>query len=70
MARIPKSPHVSMIEYALGIYDSRIEMSIKAEGLKMLMHFRTMDAITIHRRLRNHFMTVSSKNIRIRLIFG
>jgi hypothetical protein len=45
-------------------------MSIKAEILKMLMHYRNMDAITIHTRLKNYFLTVSSKNARINEIFG
>ncbi len=70
MARIPKSPHISLTDYALGIYDGRIEMSIKAEILKMLMHYRNMDADAIHRRLKNHFLTINSKNARIRTIFG
>ncbi len=67
--RIPKSPQISLLEYALGIYDSRIEMSIKAEVLKMLMHFRNMNADAIYMRIKNHFLTVSSKDMRIRSIF-
>jgi hypothetical protein len=66
---IPKSPHIPLIEYVLGIHDGKIEMSIKSEILKMLMHNREMDAVTIHRRLKNYFLTVHSKNNRIREIF-
>ncbi len=70
MAKIPKSPHISLIDYVIGIYDCKIEMSIKAEILKMLMHFRHMDSHAIHRRLKNYFLTVHTKNARIRAIFG
>ncbi len=70
MVKIPKNPQISLIDYAVGIYDGRVEMSIKAETLKMLMHCRQMDANTIQRRLKNYFLTVSSKNASIRAIFS
>ncbi len=59
-----------MIQYVLGIYDGKIELSIKLETLKMLMHFRNMDAEAIHRRLKNYFLTVNPRNAQIRQIFG
>jgi hypothetical protein len=70
MIKIPKSPHIQMIQYALGLFDGKIELSIKAEILKMLMHFRNMDAEAIHRRLKNYFLTVNPRNAQIRQIFG
>ncbi len=70
MQKIPKNRGTTLIEYAIGLYDGRIEMSIKAEILKMLMHFRSMDADAIHIRIRNYFMTISSKNARVRMIFA
>jgi len=68
--KIPKNQHISLMEYAIGLYDGSIEMSIKAEILKMLMHCRSMSADAIHRRLKNYFMTVNSKNATIQRIFG
>jgi hypothetical protein len=69
MVKIPKSPHIRLIDYALGIHDGKIELSVKAETLKMLMHFRHMDADGIHRRLKNYFLTVNSRNAKIRTMF-
>jgi hypothetical protein len=70
MIKIPKNPGTTLIEYAIGLYDGKIEMSIKAEILKMLMHFRSMEADAIHTRIRNYFMTTNSKNVTIRRIFA
>jgi hypothetical protein len=70
MIKIPKDPTITLMEYAIGLYDGRIEMSIKAEILKMLMHFRNMGSDAIHTRLRNYFMLVNPKNERIRMIFA
>jgi zinc-binding in reverse transcriptase len=70
MAKLPKSPHIQMIEYALGVYDGKIEISIKAEILKMLMHFRDMSAEAIHIRLKNYFLITNPNNPRIKQIFG
>ncbi len=69
MTKIPKDPSITLMEYAIGLYDGRIEMSIKAETLKMLMHFRSMDSDTIHTRLRNYFMSINPKYVKIRMIF-
>jgi hypothetical protein len=60
----------NLIEYAIGLYDGTVEMSIKAEILKMLMHNRNMDAEASHRRLKNYFLTINPKHPKIRLIFG
>jgi hypothetical protein len=70
MTRIPKSPHIQLVDYVLGLFDGKIELSIKAEVLKMLMHFRSMDAEAIHRRLKNYFLTINPRNAQIRQIFG
>jgi len=70
ITKIPKNPNINMIEYAVGLYDDRIELSIKAEILKMLMHGRNMDAEAIHRKLKNYFLVVYPKNIKIRRIFS
>jgi hypothetical protein len=69
ITKIPKDLGVSLIEYAIGLYDGKIEMSIKAEILKMLMHFRSMDADAIHARIRTYFMTINPKNVKIKLFF-
>jgi hypothetical protein len=70
MEKIPKNSHIPIFEYAIGLYDSTVEMSIKAEILKMLMHNRSMDAEALHRRLKNYFLTINPKHPKIRLIFG
>ena len=69
MLKIPKSNNIQLIDYALGIYDSKIELWIKAETLKMLMHFRDLEAESILRRLKNYFLTVNARNRRIQQIF-
>jgi hypothetical protein len=70
MVKIPKDPTITLMEYAIGFYDGRIEMSIKAEILKMLMHFRNMDSDAIHTRLRNYFMSINPNNEKIRTLFS
>jgi len=69
MLKIPKSNNIQLIDYALGIYDSKIGLWIKAETLKMLMHFRDLEAESILRRLKNYFLTVNARNRRIQQIF-
>jgi hypothetical protein len=66
MIKIPKAPEMQMLDYIIGMYDNKIVMSIKAEIIKMLMHFRDMSAEDIHRRLCNYFLTVSGRNAYIR----
>ncbi len=69
-AVIPKLPSIATLEYAIGLYDGKIEMSIKAEILKMLMHCRNMDAEAILRRTKNYFTMIGAKNAKIRSIFS
>jgi hypothetical protein len=69
MIKIPKCPNTPMVEYVIGLYDGKVEMSIKAEIMKMLMHFRNMTAEAIYRRLKNYFLTTNSKNEYIKYIF-
>jgi hypothetical protein len=66
MVKIPKTPEMQMLDYITGMYDNKIVMSIKAEIIKMLMHFRDMSAEDIHRRLRNYFLTVNGRSAYIR----
>jgi exonuclease III len=66
MVKIPKHRDMSMLDYIIGLYDSKIDMSIKAEIIKMLMHFRDMSPDAILRRLSNYFMTVNGRNAYIR----
>jgi len=54
---IPRIPNITTIEYAIGIFDGKIEMSIKAEILKMLMHCRHLDVEAVLRKTKNYFMT-------------
>ncbi len=70
MNKMPKNTNIGLMEYALGIYDGKIDLSIKAETLKMLMHFRELDSQEIYIKLKNYFLTVHAKNIRVRAIFG
>jgi len=70
MNKMPKNTNIGLMEYALGIYDGKIDLSIKAETLKMLMHFRELDSQEIYVKLKNYFLTVHAKNIRVRAIFG
>jgi len=69
ITKIPKDPSISLMEYALGLYDGKIEMSIKAEILKMLMHFRSIDADAIHARIKTYFLMINPKNAKIRMLF-
>ncbi len=68
MAKIPKQPDMPMLDYIIGLYDSKIDMSIKAEIIKMLMHFRDMSEDAILRRLSSYFLMVSGQNAYIRQI--
>jgi hypothetical protein len=70
MIKMPKNTNIGLIEYVLGIYDGKIDMSIKAETLKMLMHFRELDSNEIYIKLKNYFLTVHAKNTGVRAIFG
>ena len=60
---------MQIIEYVTGLYDGKLDMSIKAEVLKMLMHFRNLNAEAIYRRLKNYFLTVKHKSAYIRQLF-
>jgi hypothetical protein len=68
MAKIPKQPDMPMLDYIMGLYDSKINMPIKVEIIKMLMHFRDMSADAILRRLSSYFLMVSGQNAYIRQI--
>jgi hypothetical protein len=70
MVKIPKVQAMPMLDYIIGMYDNKIVMSIKAEIIKMLMHFRDMSAEDIHRKLRNYFLTVSGRSAYIRQLMG
>jgi hypothetical protein len=70
MEKIPKQNGKPIILYAIGVNDSRTKLAIKAEILKMLMHFRDMNAEGIYRKIENHFLTVSANNLEIQNIFG
>ncbi len=70
MTKIPKDPEITLMEYAIGLYDGKVERSIKAEILKILMHFRSMDVDAIHTRLRNYFMSINPNNVKIARIFA
>jgi hypothetical protein len=69
MSGIPKNPTIDLLDYALGISDGKIEMSIKAEVLKMLMHMRDLTPDLIIRKARNFFLTVQGSNQQVRRIF-
>jgi exonuclease III len=69
MLKIPKRSDMQIIEYVTGLYDGKLDMSIKAEVLKMLMHFRNLNAEAIYRRLKNYFLTVKHKSAYIRQLF-
>ncbi len=47
-----------------------MKLAIKAEILKVLMHFRDMNAEGIYRKIENQFLTVSANNLEIQNIFG
>jgi hypothetical protein len=69
MEVIPKTPNIQLIEYALGISDNRVILSIKAEVLKMLMHCRELSPNAMLARLKNYFLTVQRSNPQIQQIF-
>jgi len=69
MRGIFKNPTTDLLDYALGIADGKLELSIKAEVLKMLMHMRNLTADLIIRRAKNYFLTVQGSNLRVKQIF-
>jgi len=69
MVGIPKSNNIEIIDYALGISDPPIALAIKAETLKMLMHFRDLNPNAILRRLKDYFLTVQGSHPMVRWIF-
>lgn len=62
MQKIPKSPEMSMIHYAIGINDSKSNLMIKAELLKYIMHYRELDAEEMLRKSINYLKAVHTRN--------
>ena len=69
MIRIPKRPGLPLVLYAMGINDNRTRLSIKAEVIKMLMHFKELSSESIHHRLANNLLISNGNNIEMQEIF-
>jgi hypothetical protein len=69
MIRIPKHAGLPLVLYAMGINDNRTRLSIKAEVIKMLMHFRELSSESIHRRLTNNLVISNCNNREMLEIF-
>jgi len=69
MVAIPKNPSIQLMDYALGISDSTMILAIKAETLKMLMHFRDLGVNALLTRLKNYFLTVQGSHAGVKQIF-
>jgi hypothetical protein len=63
MLRIPKCADLPLLLYAIGIIDNRTRLSIKAEVMKILMHFRELSSESIYHRLTNNLL-ISNGNDR------
>jgi hypothetical protein len=55
-----------LVQYACGINDSRTRLMIKAEILKILMHFRELEPDQIINRVLTYLKITNRFNIEIR----
>jgi hypothetical protein len=65
MNKIPKRQTSTLIEYALGINDSRSILMIKAEILKYIMHFRNLHPEQVVNRALAYIKLVNKSNTTI-----
>jgi hypothetical protein len=61
----PKSPRISMMQYAIGINDSRTILMVKAEILKYLMHFRELEPETVINKTKAFLKSINSRNMEL-----
>jgi len=60
--KIPKRLNCSWLQYAIGINDSYSSLSVKAEVLKYLMHFRELEPESIINKTIAYLKTVNRNN--------
>jgi hypothetical protein len=65
MQKIPKSPNVSMLHYAIGINDTKSILMVKAEILKYIMHYRELQAEEMILKSLHYLKLVHKRNAEI-----
>jgi hypothetical protein len=68
MSRLPNGAGRSMVQYAIGINDSRSLLMVKAEILKYLMHFRELTPEEIIHKSLAYLKTVNRADREITLL--
>jgi hypothetical protein len=62
MNKIPKGSGTTMMQYAIGINDTKTNLMIKAEILKYLMHYRELNSDNVINRTKSFLQSVNSRN--------
>ncbi len=60
--KIPKRDSCDLRHYAIGINDSKMQLMVKAEFLKYIMHYRNLDAEVIYRKAVTYLKIVNKNN--------
>jgi len=62
MQKIPKPLEMSVLHYAIGINDSRVNLMVKAEVLKYIMHYRELNSDVMIQKSLAYLKLVHNRN--------